>query len=234
MSRLERHQNKTFIQKMAIAIVLFIAFVIFFFSVGIKVLVSFTLFLNQLANGGNKQQTTEQKKVFNTVAIDPIPSATSSGSILFSGTALNFDSLEIYLNNEKLDEIDISDTFSGEVKGLEKGENTIYFIAKSSETKETKETDPYEVLYKDEKPKLEIQEPSDNSRTNKDDVKVSGQTDKETSIRINGQPIITDSEGKFTTMVRLKDGENKILIVAEDIVGNQEQKEIKVTYSKDD
>lgn len=219
---------------MAIAIVLFIAFVIFFFSVGIKVLVSFTLFLNQLANGENKQQTTEQKKVFNTVAIDPIPSATSSGSILFSGTALNFDSLEIYLNNEKLDEIDISDTFSGEVKGLEKGENTIYFIAKSSETKETKETDPYEVLYKDEKPKLEIQEPSDNSRTNKDDIKVSGQTDKETSIRINGQPIITDSEGKFSTMVRLKDGENKIQIVAEDIVGNQEQKEIKVTYSKDD
>jgi hypothetical protein len=234
MSRLERHQNKTFIQKMAIAVVLFIAFVIFFFSVGIKVLVSFTLFLNQLANGGNKQQTTEQKKVFNTVAIDPIPSATNSGTILFSGTALNFDSLEIYLNNEKLDEIDISDTFSGEVKGLEKGENTIYFIAKSSETKETKETDPYEVLYKNEKPKLEIQEPSDNARTNKEDVKVAGQTDKETSIRINGQPIITDSEGKFSTMVRLKDGENKIQIVAEDIVGNQEQKELKVTYSKDD
>lgn len=234
MSRLERHQNKTFIQKMAIAIVLFIAFVIFFFSIGIKVLVSFTLFLNQLANSGGKQQTTEQKKVFNTVAIDPIPSATNSATILFSGTALNFDSLEIYLNNEKLDEIDISDTFSGEVKGLEKGENTIYFIAKSSETKETKETDPYEVLYKNEKPKLDIQEPSDNSRTNKDDVKVSGQTDKETSIRINGQPIITDSEGKFSTMVRLKDGENKILIVAEDIVGNQEQKELKVTYSKDD
>lgn len=234
MSRLERHQNKTFIQKMGIAIVLFIAFVIFFFSVGIKVLVSFTLFLNQLANGGTKQQTTEQKKVFNTVAIDPIPSATNSGSILFSGTALNFDSLEIYLNNEKLDEIDISDTFSGEVKGLEKGENTIYFIAKSSETKETKETDPYEVLYKNEKPKLDIQEPSDNARTNKDDIKVSGQTDKETSIRINGQPIITDSEGKFSTMVRLKDGENKIQIVAEDIVGNQEQKELKVTYSKDD
>lgn len=234
MSRLERHQNKTFIQKMAIAVVLFIAFVIFFFSIGIKVLVSFTLFLNQLANGGNKQQTTEQKKVFNTVAIDPIPSATNSGTILFSGTALNFDSLEIYLNNEKLDEIDISDTFSGEVKGLEKGENTIYFIAKSSETKETKETDPYEVLYKNEKPKLDIQEPSDNSRTNKEDIKVAGQTDKETSIRINGQPIITDSEGKFSTMVRLKDGENKIQIVAEDIVGNQEQKELKVTYSKDD
>jgi len=35
-------------------------------------------------------------------------------------------------------------------------------------------------------------------------------------------------------MVRLKEGENKIQIVAEDIVGNQEQKELKVTYSKDD
>lgn len=219
---------------MLIGVVLFIAFMIFFFSTGIKLLVSFTLFLNQLANGGSKQQTTQQKEEFNSINIDPIASATNSASIVFSGSSLNFDALEIYVNGEKSDEISISDTFEGEVKNLIKGTNKISFIAKSIQSKEIKKTAVYEVLYKDEKPKLEIQEPNDNSRTNKEDLKISGKTDNETSIRINGQPIITDSEGKFTTLLRLKDGENKIEIIAEDIVGNQEKKNLTVTYSKDD
>lgn len=235
MSRLEKHQNKQIVQKIAIAVVLFVAFIFFFFSVGIKILVSFTLFINQLANGGgSKQQSTQQTESFNSVGIDPIPSATNSSTLLFSGSALNFDRLEIYLNDEKQDEITISDSFSGEVKGLEKGPNTIHFIAKSTKSKEVKKTPSYDVLYKNDKPKLEVQEPNDNSRVNKEDVKISGITDKETTIRVNGQPLIVDVSGKFTTMFRLKEGENKIQITAEDIVGNQEKKDLTITYSKDE
>jgi hypothetical protein len=234
MSHLEKHQNKLLAQRIVIALVLFFAFIIFFFSAGIKMLVSFTLFLNQLANSGSRQQTTQKTESFNTVNIDPIPSATNSSVLAFSGTALNFDKLELYLNDEKQSEISISDTFSGEIKGLEKGTNTIHFIAKSSKSKETKKTPDYEVLYKNDKPKLEVQEPNDNAKTNKEDIKISGMTDKETTIRVNGQPLIVDVTGKFTTMFRLKDGENKIKITAEDIVGNQETKDLTVTYSKDE
>lgn len=234
MSRLDKHQNKVIMQRILIAVVLFIAFIIFFFNAGIKMLVSFTLFLNQLANSGSKQQVTQQVESFNTVNIDPIPSATNSATLTFSGTALNFDRLEIYLNDEKQDEITIADTFSGEIKGLERGTNTVHFIAKSSTSKETKKTPDYDILYKSDKPKLEIKEPNDNSKTNKEDIKISGQTDKETTVRINGQPLIVDVEGKFTTMFRLKEGENKIQITAEDIVGNQEVKNLTITYSKDE
>ncbi|PIX68705.1 hypothetical protein COZ40_01875, partial [Candidatus Roizmanbacteria bacterium CG_4_10_14_3_um_filter_39_13] len=106
--------------------------------------------------------------------------------------------------------------------------------AKSSSSKETKRIPTYSILFKSEKPKLEIQEPSDKSKTNKEDMRISGTTDIETTIRINGQPIIVDVQGKFTTLLRLKDGENKINITAEDIVGNQEVKDLVVTYSKDD
>ena len=234
MSRLEKHQNKQFIQRIIIAFILFVAFIVFFFNVGIKMLVSFTLFLNQLANSGSKQQTIQKTESFNTVTIDPIPSATNSAVLVFSGTSLNFDSLEIYLNDEKQDKISISDSFTGEIKGLEKGVNSVHFIAISSTSKETKKTPVYEVLYKSDKPKLEIQEPNDNTKTNKEDVKISGLTDSETTIRVNSQPLIVDVNGKFTTTFRLKDGENKIHITAEDIVGNQEIKDLTITYSKDD
>ncbi|MCX6731950.1 MAG: hypothetical protein NTV98_00215 [Candidatus Roizmanbacteria bacterium] len=234
MSRLEKHQNKQIFQRIAIAFVLFIAFIFFFFSVGIKMLVSFTLFLNQLANNSSKQQASQQTESFNSVNIDPIPSATNSANLNFSGSSLNFDKLEIYLNDEKQDEISISDSFTGEIKGLEKGTNTVHFIAKSSSSKEIKKTPSYDILYKSDKPKLEVQEPNDNTKTNKEDIKISGLTDKETTIRVNGQPLIVDVGGKFTTMFRLKDGENKIEITAEDIVGNQEKKSLTITYSKDE
>ena len=234
MSRLARHQNKQIFQRLIISAVLFVAFIIFFFSVGIKMLVSFTLFINQLANSGTKQQTTVATESFSTINMDPIPSATNSSSLIFTGTSFNFDSLEIYLNDEKRSEISISDSFSGQVKGLGKGTNTVFFIAKSTKSKETKKTDVYNILYKSDKPKLDIQSPSDNSKTNKEDVSVTGTTDKETTIRINGQPLIVDVAGKFTSMVRLKEGENKIVVTAEDIVGNQEQKTLTVTYSKDE
>lgn len=234
MSHLQNRQKKLFTQRLIIGTVIFVFGLFFFFSTGIKLLVSFTLFINQLANGGNKQQTVEKQQTLSSIDIDPISSATNSANITFSGTSLNFDSLEIYLNDEKQDEINIADTFDGEIKGLEKGQNTVYFIAKSVKTKSTKKTQSFHVLYKMDKPKLEVSSPNDNSKTNKEDVVVSGSTDKETTIRINGQPIIVDAEGKFTSSIRLKDGENKLIISAEDIVGNVEQKTLTVTYSKDD
>ncbi len=234
MSHLEKRQNKQFLQRIVIGIVLFVFVFFFLFTTGIKLLVSFTLFLNQLANGGNKQQTVEKQQTLNSVDIDPIASATNSATIEFTGTSLNFDSLEIYLNDTKQGQMSISDTFAGEVKDLEKGQNTIYFIAKSSSSKTTKKTQTFSVLYKTDKPKLDISSPGDNSKTNKEDIIISGSTDKETSIKINDQPIIVDADGKFTSSVRLKSGENKIVITAEDIVGNQTEKTLTVTYSKDD
>ncbi len=234
MTRLEQHSKKQTRQRIVITVVLVIAGIVFFFTTGIKLLVSFTLFINQLANGGSNETEIRQTETLSTINIDPIPSATSSSSILFSGSALSYDSLEIYLNDEKRDEITISDTFSSEVQGLEKGNNTLYFIAKSSKTKKTEKTQEYDVIYKDEKPKLELSEPGENARTNKEDIRISGITDKEVTIRINSQPIVVDAEGKFTTLFRLKDGENKIEVIAEDIVGNQEKKSLTVTYAKDD
>lgn len=234
MTRLEQHSKKQIRQRIVITVVLVIAGIVFFFTTGIKLLVSFTLFINQLANGGSNETEIRQTETLSTINIDPIPSATSSSSILFSGSALSYDSLEIYLNDEKRDEITISDTFSSEVQGLEKGNNTLYFIAKSSKTKKTEKTQEYDVIYKDEKPKLELSEPGENARTNKEDIRISGITDKEVTIRINSQPIVVDAEGKFTTLFRLKDGENKIEVIAEDIVGNQEKKSLTVTYAKDD
>ena len=60
-----------------------------------------------------------------------------------------------------------------------------------------------------------------------------GETDKETYIKVNDLPVVVDAQGVFQTMVKLKEGENKIAIIAQDVAGNSEEKILILTYEKD-
>lgn len=236
MSRLTNHERKQFAYKSFFLIGLTLAFIIFLLSFGFKVIINGSLFINQLANGSkNSTDGIKTEQALTSLLVDPPPSATSSSSLLVTGSTVNFDAVEIYLNTEKITEGPVvGDIFSEEITGLEKGENRIYVIAKSKKTKDTKKSPEFTVLLKTEKPMLEISQPNDNTKTNKQEIKIEGKTDKETYIKINGQPIVVDSQGSFQSLYKLNDGENTIEIVAEDIVGNQEKKTLKVTYTKDD
>ena len=142
--------------------------------------------------------------------------------------------MDFYINAKKIKEIESSsDTFSEEIGDLEKGDNNVYVLAKSRNSKIEKNTITYKVFYKNEKPKLDISEPSDNLTTNNQEIKVKGSTDKETYVRVNDLPVVVDASGGFETTVRLKDGDNQIVITAADIAGNMETKSLKVTYQKD-
>lgn len=236
MSRLTNHERKQFAYKSIFLIGLTLTFIIFLLSFGFKLIINGSLFINQLANSSkNSSDNIKTEQALTSLLVDPPPSATSSSSLLITGSTVNFDAVEIYLNSEKItDGFVTTDTFSEEITGLEKGENFIYVIAKSKKTKNTKKSPVFSVLLKTEKPKLEITQPNDNSKTNKQEIKIEGKTDKETYIKVNSQPIVVDSQGVFQTLLRLNDGDNSIEIIAEDIVGNQEKKTLKVTYSKDD
>jgi hypothetical protein len=236
MGRLAHHQKKQFAVKTFIFIALFVAFILFLGTVGFKLIINGSLFINELANRSrNKSENTANRQTLTSLLVDPPPTATSSSHLIVSGSTVNFDMVEIYLNSEKVTDAFVTgDTFSEEISGLEKGENSLYVIAKSKESDETKRSTKYTVIYKDEKPKLEVTEPGDNSRTNKQEIKVAGKTDKETYIKVNGMPVVVDVQGGFQTLVKLNDGDNTIEVTAEDIVGNTEKKTLKVTYSKDD
>lgn len=236
MSRLSDHERKQFAYKSFFLIGLTLAFIIFLLSFGFKLIINGSLFINQLANGSkNSSDTVQIEQSLTSLLVDPPPSATSSSRLLITGSTVNFDAVEIYLNSEKItDGYITTDSFSEEITGLGKGENLIYVIAKSKKTKNTKKSPLFTVLLKTERPKLEITQPNDNSKTNKQEIKIEGKTDKETYIKVNSQPVVVDSQGAFQTLLKLNEGDNSIEIIAEDIVGNQEKKTLKVTYSKDD
>lgn len=65
-------------------------------------------------------------------------------------------------------------------------------------------------------PKLIITEPIENFTTEKYNVNIQGFTDPEAKIIINGEPILTDTNGYFIKKIHLKNGLNTITITAQE------------------
>lgn len=235
MGRLQQHQNKEFTTKLIFYIAIFILVLVFIFIYGIKILLNFSLFVANIGTRKNTAPQTTQSDFAGTISIDSIPVATNSARIIVSGSLINFDTVEYYINDVKVKEDkDIpSDNFQEEIGDLNNGSNTVYVIAKNTQEKQQKKSQIYTVTYIANKPKLDISQPSDHSKTNKTEILVIGKTDKEVFVKINDLPVVVDANGNFQTSVKLKDGDNRINIVAQDSAGNFESKTVTVTYQND-
>ena len=236
MGRLENHKRKQYTVTVTSVIVVLVILIVFIFTVGLKLLLNTSAFIATIGTkSANTEPLTKNDNFIGTISIDNIPTATNSASFMVSGSVLNFDKVAFYLNGEKVKESSLtsSDTFTEQVDGLTKGSNEFYALGKSADTKTTKKTQLFTILYKSDKPKLDIKSPSDNSKTDNQDLTVSGTTDKEVFVRVNDGPVVVDVQGNFQTSVKLQSGSNTIKIEAEDNAGNVEAKILTVTYQKD-
>jgi hypothetical protein len=234
MGRLERVREKRIKNTIFLYVVILMVVLFFIFTYGFKILLNTSSFISGLFPQPSIKPLTKVDDGFSSLDVISIPQATNSAKITVSGSLLNLETLQFFLNNKKVKEIESnSDNFNEEIGDLEKGENSVYIKASSKENKITKSTIVYKVFYKNEKPKFEIREPSDNQITNNSEIILKGNTEKETYIHVNNLPVVVDVNGNFETSIRLKEGDNQIDVIAEDIAGNQEIKSIKVVYQKD-
>ena len=63
-------------------------------------------------------------------------------------------------------------------------------------------------------PKLTIENPPQNLVTKERSLKVSGLVEPETKVTVNGQLVLSDSQGRFEQIVNLRSGVNTIVVVA--------------------
>ncbi len=237
MSRLEKHKQKQYTITVTSIIIVLIILLVFIFTVGFKLLLNTSAFIASIGSTKTSTQPLEKNDDFiGNISIDSIPSATNGATIIVSGNVLNFNKVEFFINGERVKETSLpnSDSFEVEVGDLQKGSNEFYAVGKTSGSKSTKKTQVFTVLYDNEKPKLEVGEPANDSKTNKQEIKIAGTTEKEVFVRINDLPVVVDVQGNFQTSVNLKEGSNTYTITAEDIAGNVETKTVTVTYQKDD
>jgi len=229
--------NRRNIQKrIIIFIIAFIVLIYLLFSFGFKLLLNGSVFIASLFNKNEVAPLTKNEDVYGSVSIDNIEEATNSAEIVISGSVVNYSILRFYLNGEKIDEKEIrtSDTFTQIIENLNKGTNEIYVKALTKDGKNSKKTETYYVIFDDEKPKLELTEPTGDTKVNKPDITIKGKTDKEIYININNAPVVVDANGAFQYQVRLIEGENTFNIQASDIAGNVENKTLKIIYQKEE
>lgn len=236
MSRLEKHFEREKKKHLILIIFLIIFFVIFFFTHGIQTIINTSIFISKLTAKNNPVEINLPSSQYGLLDIENIPLATNSSTIEIKGSVFNLRKIVGFLNKEKIIEKDVKNknSFNLTIDSLKEGNNELYLEGFSDKDKLIKRTRKYNIFYKKEKPKIEITEPQDNSKVNKDLITIKGKTEPETIIKINDLPVVVDALGNFETEVNLLEGENKIKISASDIAGNIEEKTLTVFYQKED
>lgn len=234
-SRLTRRAEKQSKKQLYIYIAGLVAFLIIIVNFG-PIIIGFI---------GNALDAVYPKKVqtlitsdstFQPPILDYIPSATPSSNVTVSGRVFYSDGeVEVFINDSLYKRINVDENKTFIIKDvlLSEGENTI----KARYRKDTKTSDYSEeikVSYIKNDPKLDITSPADKTAYSKADqeITVMGNTDPENSVTINGFRAIVDSQGNFSYVLRLKNGDNPIKIEATNSVNRKSTKEISVSYSE--
>src|SRR3989339_1957865 len=90
-----------------------------------------------------------------------------------------------------------------------------------------------EILVDKTPPVLTIEEPINNVRYSDKNIKVSGNTEEQSIVNINGSYISTDKYGKFSTEIPLLKGENTIKVNSSDRFGNTTTIALKVFQTQE-
>ncbi|MDP3948275.1 MAG: hypothetical protein Q8P87_01025 [bacterium] len=161
--------------------------------------------------------------------------ATSTAEISIAGFGTSNSKVKLYIDDETKQTIDVSSdgsfTFENVTLGL--GTNNIYAKTLDEDGKESLPSKTIKILYDNEKPTLNINEPEDNKVIQGGDkkVKVAGKTDPGVKIFINDSQTIVDGEGNFNTYQPLNEGDNTMSIKAVDIAGNITEIQKNVKYN---
>lgn len=166
--------------------------------------------------------------------LDDTPYATYSAKIKVSGSSSYEEgTIELYVNNKLQKETELDEKkFEFEHVNLSDGEN-ILKVRYKNEEKESDFSKDYNISYVKDEPKLEVASPVDNATfsTGDQEITVSGKTDPDNRITVNGLIAVVNTDGSFSYYLKLIDGENTIVIEAENVAGRKTKKEIKVKYS---
>jgi hypothetical protein len=228
MRRLERNAKKHIIWIIILCLVLGYAMVFWIIPFMVGGLTYFNKYKQVEKGASIVEDTAVAPPVLN------IPyEATNTATIKIKGYATSDARVELYVGNDLKDTVSVGPdgAFEAPSIALTEGTNAIYGKTVLG-NKTSLPSKAIRVGFSSEKPKLEISEPADNHEVKGGDkkIKVSGITDPENNVLINGAYVIVNNEGKFSTEISLNDGDNTISIQAVNEFGTTENTQRIVKY----
>ncbi len=140
----------------------------------------------------------------------------------------------MYINEEEKDTLTVGDdgTFTIDSVKLKDGTNTISVKAKDDKGNTSDLSNVLRIEFKKSGPILQLDSPTDNANVigEKNTVSVSGKTDEDATLTVNGRVVVIHGGGAFSYDSPLNEGSNSINVVATDLAGNQTTIARTVTY----
>lgn len=234
-SRIGRYEERKQRQRLILAIGGSLAVLAFLFLFGVKILISFSLFVDKLRGGGS-QTTSSQQVLIQPPILDPLPIATNSSKINLTGKGQPGLTLIVYLNEAEAKKLTVTSDglFSIGNLDLREGSNTLSAKLVDDKGNTSDLSNVISTTFKKTPPALDLNSPSDNSTVNGENntVMVSGKTADEVNITVNDRLAVVNSDGSFNYSYKLSEGDNILRIVATDQAGNQTIIEKKITYHR--
>jgi hypothetical protein len=160
--------------------------------------------------------------------------ATNSSQINILGYASSDSKVDIYLNDDLKATIKAGDdgSFTAPNINLSLGLNNIYGKTIDEKNNKSLASKTITLTLDTEKPSLTVSSPDDNKVIQGGDKKViiSGQTEADATVTINGNQIILNSDGNFSSTQSLNDGDNNFTIRSTDSASNYTEITRKVTH----
>jgi hypothetical protein len=231
-SRLAKTEERRNYRKAFLYILLSFMFVIAFVFYGIPSISKFAAFLTNI-NDTNKPIEKDDTTRPITPRIDPLPEYTNSDLIEVKGSTEPGVSVIIYYNSS---EDEVLANKEGEFLfsfNLRSGKNTISLKSKDKAGNESIKTDTITITHDKNPPDLAITNPPDGSEyygTKQRQVIIEGNTEENSTVTVNERFVQVDSEGLFTYLTTLNEGDNNFTIVATDKAGNSTESQLLLKY----
>lgn len=202
------------------------------FKFGIPALTNLSLYLSSKNTSG--QNSTNTTSVIAAPVLAEAFTATNSATITVSGTGVAHETIQLFVNNTQVDSSPTKDdgTFTFTGVNLTQQQNTIQVKAEVN-NKTSNFSDGWMVSYIQKAPTLSVDSPHDGDSfdSSHPTVVVTGKTDPDVRVTVNGFWAIVDNTGKYTYTLSLQNGDNHITVVATDAAGNTTQQQLTVHHS---
>ena len=213
-------------------IVITLGLIVLIFTYGLTGAAKFSAFLLELRTG------TEPVEVSDSTPpppprFDSQPSATNQDSLELKGSTEAGSTVNITVNGKKEEVLANSEGRFLLTINLSEGINSIVAYAKDNSGNVSQKTETEIILDKDE-PSLEISKPEDGAEffgSRQRQLIIEGKVEENAKVQINDRVVVVESDGTFSFVTTLSEGENNFTVKAEDEAGNKVEKTLKVKYS---
>ncbi len=232
LQRLSQKEEKSNIKRIILFSILSVGLIIIMVTIGLPSLGKLADFTGAFkgTSTANVDKSTPHPPI-----IDNLPEATNQATLNIGGISTTGSKVEVFVDRDKVGEAQFQDTKFKYELTLKNGDNNISAKAVSDLGIESDFSQTKKVVLDTQAPKINLNSPTDGQSFSGPDsqrIKVTGQTDKDSQVFVNGYLASVSLDGSFSVFIPLHEGDNNIEIKAADQAGNTTVQTIKVHYSK--